>query len=32
VNGTMQPTAEELETKLTFLEHNAQLPRTLVIA
>jgi len=32
LNGTIQPTAEELETKLTFLEHNAQLPRTLVIA
>ena len=32
VDGNMQPTAEELETKLTFLEHNLQLPRTLVIA
>ena len=31
VDGNMQPTAEELETKLTFLEHNLQLPRTLVI-
>jgi DMSO/TMAO reductase YedYZ molybdopterin-dependent catalytic subunit len=31
VNGNVQPTAEELETKQTFLEHNAQLPRTLVI-
>jgi hypothetical protein len=31
VNGDVQPTAEELETKLTFLEHNAQLPRTLVV-
>jgi len=27
----MQPTAEELEPKLTFLEHNPQLPRTLII-
>lgn len=32
VNGDVQPTAEELENKLTFLEANAQLPRTLVIA
>lgn len=32
VNGNVQPTAEELENKLTFLEHNPQLPRTLVIA
>ena len=32
VDGNVQPTAEELETKLTFLEHNAQLPRTLVIS
>ena len=31
VDGNVQPTAEELETKLTFLEHNLQLPRTLVI-
>jgi hypothetical protein len=31
-NGNVQPTAEELESKLTFLEHNAQLGRTLVIA
>ena len=30
-NGEVQPTAEELEDKLTFLEHNAQVPRTLVI-
>jgi DMSO/TMAO reductase YedYZ molybdopterin-dependent catalytic subunit len=30
--GNVQPTAEELESKLTFLEHNSQLPRTLVIA
>jgi DMSO/TMAO reductase YedYZ molybdopterin-dependent catalytic subunit len=32
VNGYVQPTAEELEVKQTFLEHNAQHPRTLVIA
>ena len=31
VKGNVQPTAEELEPKLTFLEANAQLPRTLVI-
>jgi len=30
-NGYVQPTAEELGDKLTFLEHNAQHPRTLVI-
>ncbi|HSH76595.1 MAG TPA: molybdopterin-dependent oxidoreductase [Longimicrobiales bacterium] len=30
-DGYVQPTAEELEVKQTFLEHNAQLPRTLVI-
>jgi DMSO/TMAO reductase YedYZ molybdopterin-dependent catalytic subunit len=29
--GYVQPTAEELEVKQTFLEHNAQHPRTLVI-
>ena len=32
VNGTVQPTAEELEVKKTFLEHNIQHPRTFVIA
>ena len=32
VNGLVQPTAEELEVKRTFLEHNAQLPRTVMIA
>ena len=32
VNGMVQPTAEELEVKRTFLEHNAQLPRTVMIA
>ena len=32
VNGTVQPTAEELEVKQTFLEHNAQLPRKVRIA
>ena len=31
VDGYVQPTAEELEVKQTFLEHNAQHPRTLVI-
>ncbi len=31
IDGYVQPTAEELGTKLTFLEHNAQSPRTLVI-
>ena len=31
VNGQVQPTAEELETKQTFLEHNAQLPRTVMV-
>jgi DMSO/TMAO reductase YedYZ molybdopterin-dependent catalytic subunit len=30
--GKVQPTAEELETKKTFLEDNSQHPRTLVIA
>ena len=32
VNGVVQPTAEELEVKRTFLEHNAQLPRTVMLA
>ena len=32
VNGEVQPTAEELEVKMTFLEHNAQHPRTVMIA
>ena len=31
-NGNMQPTAEDLEVKQTFLEHNPQLPRTVIIA
>jgi len=31
-NGNVQPTAEDLEVKRTFLEHNPQLPRTLIIA
>ena len=30
--GQVQPTAEELEIKKTFLEHNAQLSRTAVIS
>jgi hypothetical protein len=32
VNGEVQPTAEELEVKMTFLEHNAQHPRTVMIS
>ena len=32
VNGQVQPTGEALEVKQTFLEHNAQLPRTVMIA
>ena len=32
INGNIQPTAEELEVKKTFLEHNAQHPRTVMIA
>ena len=31
-NGYVQPTAEELEVKQTFLEQNNQHPRTLIIA
>ena len=31
INGNVQPTAEDLEVKQTFLEHNPQLPRTLII-
>lgn len=31
VNGQVQPTGEELEVKKTFLEHNAQHPRTVTI-
>ena len=30
-NGKVQPTAEEIEVKKTFLEDNSQFPRTLVI-
>ena len=30
-NGNVQPTAADLEVKQTFLEHNLQLPRTLII-
>jgi DMSO/TMAO reductase YedYZ molybdopterin-dependent catalytic subunit len=30
--GEVQPTAADLETKMTFLEDNAQFPRTLTIA
>ena len=32
VSGQVQPTEEALKTKKTFLEHNAQLPRTVMIA
>jgi len=32
VNGTVQPTAEELANKKTFLEDNSQYPRKVVIA
>ena len=32
VNGNVQPTAEELEVKQTFLEQNSQHPRTVMIA
>ena len=32
VNGIEQPTAEDLEVKKTFLERNAQHPRTVMIA
>ena len=32
IEGTVQPTAAELEVKKTFLEHNAQHPRTVMIA
>lgn len=32
INGTVQPTSEELEIKKTFLEHNAQHPRTVLIS
>jgi hypothetical protein len=31
VNGNVQPTAQELESKLTFLETNSQLARQLVV-
>ena len=31
-NGNVQPTAEDLQVKHTFLEHNAQQPRTVIIA
>ena len=32
VNGAVQPTAEDLENKMTFLESNEQFPRTVIIA
>lgn len=32
VNGEVQPTEEELGVKQTFLEHNAQLARTVMVA
>ena len=31
-NGIVQPTESELENKMTFLEHNAQFPRTVMIS
>jgi hypothetical protein len=31
VNGRVQPTEEELGTKKSFLEHNAQAPRKVKI-
>jgi DMSO/TMAO reductase YedYZ molybdopterin-dependent catalytic subunit len=32
VNGTVQPTAEDLETKKTFLEDNSQHPRKVMVS
>jgi DMSO/TMAO reductase YedYZ molybdopterin-dependent catalytic subunit len=32
VNGTVQPTAQELETKKSFLEENSQTPRKVMIS
>ena len=32
VNGAVQPTREDLETKKTFLEDNAQFPRTVMVS
>jgi hypothetical protein len=32
VNGKVQPTAEELESKKSFLEDNSQYPRKVMIA
>ena len=32
VNGKVQPTAQELETKKSFLEENSQTPRKVMIA
>jgi hypothetical protein len=32
VTGKVQPTAEELETKKTFLEDNSQFPRKVMIS
>ena len=32
VNGKIQPTAEELESKKTFLEDNSQYPRKVMIS
>jgi len=31
INGKVQPTSEELENKKTFLEDNAQFPRSVMI-
>jgi hypothetical protein len=32
ITGAVQPTAEELKTKKTFLEDNSQFPRKLAIS
>jgi hypothetical protein len=32
VNGVVQPTAEDLESKKTFLEDNSQFPRKVMIS
>jgi len=32
IHGNVQPTAEELETKKTFLEDNSQYPRTVLVS
>ena len=32
INGKVQPTAEELDSKKTFLEDNSQFPRKVMIS